>query len=249
MRMPARRALGGRRQPRLVRRPASRGRAGGSRRPGRRLSPGAPRAARRGTMPASRGAGPARCGGHTRPGGRGPRAVGPGGPGRCGRHAPRWGPASAGRARRGWAWRHARAPGGPAVVGGRVGVGARMGAPCWTWGPWWPRATSRGATPFPNGSAPRARAKTSPGRHGGRSCCPSVTPCCSSGRPGKRRRSRAKKYPRPLDNQDSCSAPASLRPLGAAHRQRSASKRCATKHWQLRGTSDNMIFSFCKEDC
>ena len=50
----------------------------------------------------------------------------------------------------------------PRVVGGRCGEAARTCAPCCTWAPSWPRATTRGSKPFTNGSWPRERSKKSP---------------------------------------------------------------------------------------
>src|SRR5437867_11208179 len=40
--------------------------------------------------------------------------------------------------------------------------GARMCAPCYTWGHVWPRAPIRGSKPFTNGSSPWERSKKSP---------------------------------------------------------------------------------------
>ena len=160
------RALLGRRQQLIVMRTAEQNRLAGTsgrlQRTLRPISPGSMRASPRWTTTSRRCSGPARCGGKTTTCCRVPRALGPCVPGRCCWNSPSWGRSRGSRSRPWSAWRPSIATVGPCGAGARFGEAARMCAPCCTWAPSWPRATTRGSKPFTNGSSPRGRSKKWP---------------------------------------------------------------------------------------
>src|SRR5262245_53469948 len=103
----------------------------------------------------------ARGGGNTTTCCRVPRELAPCVPGRWCWNSPSWGRSRGSRLRPWLVWRHSIATVGRCGVGARSGAGAPMCGPCYTWGPWWPRASSRASKLFTSGSSPRGRSKKS----------------------------------------------------------------------------------------
>ena len=90
-----------------------------------------------------------------------PRALGSCVPTRCCWNSPSWGRSRGSRSRSWSAWHPSIATVGPCGAGGRFGEAARMCAPCYTWGPSWPRAITRRSKFFTSGSSPRGKSKKS----------------------------------------------------------------------------------------